>query len=174
MADPRLTGILLVGGRSRRFGSPKALARYRGETLADRAWRLLDEACDQRVAVGDGGGLSFETIPDAVEDGGPLAGIVAGLRAARHEIAVVVPVDAPLLTAAALRELAAGCRDAAVPQTGPLPCALAARVLPELEAALTRGELALRRAFASLDTARVELDPAVLANVNTRAELERL
>jgi molybdenum cofactor guanylyltransferase len=174
MADPRLTGILLVGGRSRRFGSPKALAPYRGDTLAARAWRLLDEACEQRIAVGDVGGLPFETIPDAVDDGGPLAGIVAGLRAARHEIALVVPVDAPLLTAAALHELAEGCRDAAVPQTGPLPCALATRVLPELEASLARGELELRHAFAPLDTARVELDLALLANVNTRAELERL
>ena len=47
-----LTGVLLVGGASTRFGSPKALARFDGETLAERAWRLLGEACDERIAVG--------------------------------------------------------------------------------------------------------------------------
>ena len=44
-----LTGVLLVGGASTRFGSPKALARFRGETLAERAWRTLGEACDERL-----------------------------------------------------------------------------------------------------------------------------
>ena len=35
------TGVLLVGGASERFGSPKALASFRGETLGERAWRIL-------------------------------------------------------------------------------------------------------------------------------------
>ena len=39
-----VTGVLLVGGASARFGSPKALARFGDETLADRAWRTLGEA----------------------------------------------------------------------------------------------------------------------------------
>jgi molybdopterin-guanine dinucleotide biosynthesis protein A len=43
---------LLVGGASTRFGSPKALALVDGETLAARAWRLLGDACDERIAVG--------------------------------------------------------------------------------------------------------------------------
>jgi len=42
----------LVGGASRRFGSPKALAVFRGETLAEGAWRVLGEACDELIAVG--------------------------------------------------------------------------------------------------------------------------
>src|SRR5262249_61631650 len=47
VADQQLTGILLVGGASARFGSPKELAEYEGETLEDRAWRLLAETCDE-------------------------------------------------------------------------------------------------------------------------------
>ncbi|MGH2934515.1 MAG: molybdenum cofactor guanylyltransferase [Gaiellaceae bacterium] len=163
MAD-RLTGILLVGGASTRFGSPKALARVGGETLAERAWRVLGEACDERIAVGKGGEeLPFPVLADGVQEHAAIHGLVAGLRAAPTEVSVVLPVDCPNVTAAALRELAAACRDAAVPQTGPLPGAYRKTALPALE----RGELSIARALAGLDVAVVELDEKLLLNVNT-------
>jgi molybdenum cofactor guanylyltransferase len=174
VANRPLTGVLLVGGRSRRFGSPKALAVFEGETFAERAWRLLDEACDERIAAGRADGLPFETVDDAVEGGGPLAGIVAALRAARNDVAVVIAVDTPLLTVAALHALADACRDAAVPPGHPLPCALARRTLAVLEDALARGDLALRAVFERLETATVELDEGLLANVNEPEDLQRL
>ena len=174
MADRGLTGVLLVGGASRRFGSAKALAELDGETLADRAWRLLGDACEERFAVGRGIGLPFPTLPDAVFRGGPLAGIVAGLRAGSHDVAVVIPVDMPLLTVASLHALADACRDVAVPQSGPLPGAYAKRVLPDLERALDRGDFALRHVIAGLDAALVRLADDLLANVNTQNDLERL
>ena len=162
MADRRLTGILLAGGASSRFGSPKALARFEGETLAERAWGLLGEACDERLLVGPGGLADPGT--------GPVAAVAAGLRAATHELAVVIPVDMPLLTVQALHALADACRDAAVAQLGPLPCAVARHALPAFEA----GERRLGSALEALDTAHVELDERLLANVNTRADLDRL
>jgi molybdopterin-guanine dinucleotide biosynthesis protein A len=168
VADHQLSGILLVGGASTRFGSPKALARFEGETLAERAWRLLGEACDERIAVGRGEGLPFPVLAD--EGTGPVAAIAAGLRAAQHEVAVVVPVDMPLLTAGALRLLARGCRDAAVAQAGPLPCAVAGRTLPAFET----GERRLRTVLAGLDTARIELDDRLLENVNEPGDLRRI
>jgi molybdopterin-guanine dinucleotide biosynthesis protein A len=162
VADRGLTGILLAGGSSSRFGSPKELAEYAGETLADRAWRLLGAACDERIAVGPAGLNDPGT--------GPVAAIAAGLRAATHQLAVVIPVDMPLLTPEALRMLADSCRDAAVAQAGPLPCAVARSALPAFET----GERRLRTVLDGLDTARVELDELLLANVNTRDDLDRL
>lgn len=167
-APEELSGILLVGGSSSRFGSPKALARFEGETLAERAWRLLEEACEERIAVGRLEALPFPAVGD--EGAGPVAAIAAGLREATHDVAVVIPVDMPLLTLTALRLLAAACRDAAVAQAGPLPCAVARRALPSFE---TR-ERRLRTVLDGLDTARVELDPLLLANVNEPADLHRI
>jgi len=162
VARRRLTGVLLVGGASARFGSPKDLAEYGGETLRARAWRILGEACDERIAVGR----------DGLDDPGtgPVAAIAVGLRAASHDLAIVIPVDMPLLTVAALHALADACRDAAVAQRGPLPCAVARRVLPAFET----GEQRLRTVLTGLDTATVELDERVLVNVNTPAELDTL
>jgi molybdenum cofactor guanylyltransferase len=163
-----LSGILLVGGASSRFGSPKALARLDGETLAERAWRLLGEVCAERFAVGRLDGLPFSALED--EGTGPVAAIAAGLHSAGHDVAVVMPVDMPLLTPDALRLLAAACRDAAVAQEGPLPCAVARRTMPAFET----GERKLRTVLDALDTARVELDPALLLNVNEPSDLRRL
>jgi molybdenum cofactor guanylyltransferase len=177
VADRTLTGVLLVGGASTRFGSPKALAQLDGETLAERAWRLLGAACGERLAVGkraDGLELPFPLLDDGSNVRAPIAGLVAGLRAAANDVVVAIPVDLPLLQASALAELAARCRDAAVPPSGPLPGAYRRSALPVLEQALAAGELRLRDALAQLDVAVVELDAIQLTNVNEPADLERL
>jgi len=169
-----LTGILLVGGASSRFGSPKALVRFRGETLAERAWRTLGEACAHRLAVGkasDGLALPFPVLDDGSSERASIVGLVAGLRAAPTDLCVVLPVDCPCMTSAALLALAEACREAAVPQVGPLPGAYRREAaLPALES----GELSIRRALEGLDVAVIELEPGLLANVNTRADLARL
>jgi molybdenum cofactor guanylyltransferase len=174
----RLTGVLLVGGASTRFGSPKALARLGGETLAERAWRTLGDTCDERIAVGKaaGPGLPFPVVDDGTEVRAPIAGVVAGLAAAETDLAVCVPVDCPLVTPELLRALADACAgvDAAVPQTGPLPGAYRKSALPVLQRRLAAERLSLRDALRELDTRAVELDEALLVNVNTPGVLERL
>jgi molybdenum cofactor guanylyltransferase len=179
LAAERLTGILLVGGASARFGSPKALAELRGETLADRAWRTLGEACDVRIAVGktaDGLELPFPVVDDGTQVRAPIAGVVAGLAAAGTDLTVVLPVDCPLVTPDLLRALADACQgaDAAVPQTGPLPGAYRKTALPVLQRRLAAERLSLREALAELHQRTVGLDEALLANVNTPVDLQRL
>ncbi len=177
MADRGLTGVLLVGGGSRRFGSPKALARLDGETLAERGWRVLGEAFDERLAVGkaaDGFELPFPLHDDGTEVRHPAAGIVAALRIAASEVCVVLPVDCPDMTAGALLALGEACGDAARPagDAGPLPGAFRRTALPALERCLAE-QASLTRALAPLDVRRVELDPVLYADVDTRAELSR-
>ena len=47
-------------------------------------------------------------------------------------------------------------------------------MLPALEAALAAGRLSLRDALVGLDRLVVEIDPALLVNVNTPDELARI
>jgi molybdopterin-guanine dinucleotide biosynthesis protein A len=173
VAGRALTGALLVGGASRRFGGPKALARIDGETFVDRGRRVLAEACDEVLVVGKHGELPFDVLDDGSDVRAPIAGVVAGLRAAANDVVVFLPVDCPWMTAAALRALGEACRDAAVPPSGPLPGAWARSALPVLEARLVNGPLALHRAYDELDVATVDLDPTVLADVDTPADLRR-
>ena len=82
----------------------------------------------------------------------------------------MIPVDMPRLTVAALHELAAACRDAAVAQNGPLPCAVARRAFPAFET----DERRVRTVLARLDTVSITLLEAALANINDRDDLQRL
>ena len=169
-----VTGVLLVGGGSRRFGSPKALARIGEKTFSDIAWERL-AWCDERLAYGklvDGLALGFPVRDDDSCVRAPLAGVVAGLRAARFDVIVALPVDLPLVTDEALQTLVSACGgDAAVPQTGPLPGAYRRSALPVLERRLRTRELALAAALEELETRVVEVDPRLLANINRPQDL---
>ena len=161
------TGVLLVGGASERFGSPKALAWFRGETLAERAYRTLSGVCDEVIAVGkadDALALPFSVLDDGAEERAPVFGVVAGLRAMTNDTAIVLPVDCPLVTPDLLGELV---RASAVPTSAPLPGAYPKSLLPELELRVARGELSLRGA----NPRTIEVDDDLLLNANTPTDL---
>jgi molybdopterin-guanine dinucleotide biosynthesis protein A len=171
-----VTGVLLVGGASRRFGSPKALARFQGEVLGERAHRVLEEAFGRVLVVGKAGddlGLPFDVVDDGSEVRAPIVGLVAALRHAETDVSVVLPTDMPLVSAELLLRLAAEVEghDVAVPPTGPLPGAYRKSALPVLEARLAAGELALYRALEELSVRVVETEEEELRNVNTPADL---
>ena len=162
----RLTGILLVGGGSERFGSPKALADFHGETLAERGRRILEEACDELLVVGKSDdGLPFAVIDDGVSSRAPVHGVIAGLRIARHGVVVALPVDMPLVTPALLRAL--GRAEAVPSERVPLPGAYPRRLLPLLERRVAAGELSLR----GVNPTTLDVPEALLADADTPADL---
>jgi len=171
VSEPGLTGILLVGGASRRFGSPKAVARFGDETLAEHGHRLLAEACAEVLVVGKAGeleGLPFPVVDDGAVERAPVYGLIAGLRRASHEVVVALPVDMPLVTADALRALGGA---GAVPSSRvPLPGAYPRTLLPELERRVAAGELSLR----GVNPATFELPEELLADADTPETLALL
>jgi aminoglycoside 6-adenylyltransferase len=159
--------VLLLGGASSRFGSPKALASFRGETLAERGWRVLGDVFEEVIAVGKAENaldLPFPILDDGSEEQAPVFGVLAGLRAASRDVSMVVPVDCPLVSGPTLRRLA---EERAVPQTGPLPGAYPKDLLQALERRVAEGELSLR----GVNPTVVEVDERELLNVNTRMDL---
>ena len=176
MARHGVTGVLLVGGASRRFGSPKALARFEGETLAERAYRVLGTACESVIAVGktaDELPLPFPVVDDRSDIRAAIVGLATGLRAATTDLCLVLPVDLPDMTSDALLLLADGAEgvDAAVPQTGPLPGVYRRSILPVVEERIEAHDFALHRLLGELRTRVVELDESLLRNVNQPSDL---
>ncbi len=168
MADRlAVTGVLLLGGASSRFGSPKALARFRGARLAERAHGVLSEVCEEVLAVGkeaDALDLPFPVLDDGVEERAAAYGVAAGVRAAAYDTCIVLPVDCPRVTPELLRSL---IELHAVPGTGPLPGVYTKAMLAELDERIAYGELALR----GVNERAIDLDARLLANANTPLEL---
>jgi molybdopterin-guanine dinucleotide biosynthesis protein A len=165
----RLSGVLLVGGASERFGSPKALAPFRGRTLAEHGRQLLEDACDEVLVVGKAAdGLPFPVIDDGTASRAPMHGVVAGLRVAQHDVVVALPVDVPLVTAEVLRRLGEA---GAVPSPRiPLPGAYPRSLLPELERRIRAGDLSLR----GVNVTTLDVAEELLADADTPARLAEL
>lgn len=115
-----VAGIVLAAGAGRRFGMPKALVEHRGSLLVDRALAALAEGgCDPVVVVL---GASSDEVLARAELTGAVAvvnpmwptGMGSSLRTGLDRVAatscsaaVVLPVDMPGVTAAAVRRLRA-------------------------------------------------------------------
>src|SRR5712691_2371745 len=147
--------LVLAGGESKRFGSDKALAPFRGEPLVAHVLRGLTAAGFAQIALAAKepqryaavaaeveyvSGRGIELLRDVRPIMTPLAGLAAGLRASRHELVFACAADMPFAADAALVDAlfaAVHGHDAAVPEAGgslqPL-CAVWRRA-PCLEAA---------------------------------------
>jgi molybdopterin-guanine dinucleotide biosynthesis protein A len=117
MSGPRVAGLVLAGGLSRRFGREKATALWRGRPLLACSLAALDRACEQ-VAVSAARGSGAESLArgggrrvlhdDPTHPRGPLAGLAAGLAWAAAEgfdALATLPCDTPLVGPAEMRAL---------------------------------------------------------------------
>jgi molybdopterin-guanine dinucleotide biosynthesis protein A len=111
-----VTGVVLAGGRSTRFGSNKLEALDRGIPLLHHAVLRLAEVCAELVVVigpaspepslPRGLGAAVRVARDEREAEGPLAGVVAGLAGAADDLlALIVGGDMPDLSTDVLREM---------------------------------------------------------------------
>jgi molybdopterin-guanine dinucleotide biosynthesis protein A len=100
---------LLIGGKSRRMGRPKALLRVKGETLMEKSVGTLLAVAGGAVLLGSGEvPVSLETvsrIPDAPGVAGPMAGMLAAFRWDPHSAWIISAVDMPLMEKDAWRWL---------------------------------------------------------------------
>lgn len=94
-----LGGIILAGGRSARLGREKALLKWHGELLIQRAVRLMQTVCAEVVVVTSSEAVRqavpVRTVPDVQPGRGPLGGLYAGLQAMSQEYKAVVACDMP-------------------------------------------------------------------------------
>lgn len=120
--------VVLAGGESRRFGSDKALAQFRGEPLIGRVMRTLRDAGFAQVIIAAKDTARYapfaganDLVPDVRPVQTPLAGLAAGLRASRHPLVFACAADMPFAADGPLIDALTAAiegHDAAVPHAG--------------------------------------------------------
>lgn len=183
-----VTGIVLAGGLGRRMGGvDKGLKELRGKPMVQWVLERLAPQVDDIVINANQNLERYRAFgPRVVSDeiggfAGPLAGLHAGLKAAKHSLVVTVPCDSPFLPADLVSRLTAslGSNDLAVAKTGAQPhpvFALVRRHCREsLEAFLAQGGRKIDAWYASLKVVEVNFDDEADAfrNLNTPEELAK-
>jgi molybdopterin-guanine dinucleotide biosynthesis protein A len=194
MTARRVTGVVLAGGRSSRFGRDKLAERIDGRTLLDSAVDGVTPASTEILVVAaPDAALNFpggtRLVHDPVAFEGPLAGVAAGLRAAHESIVLVVGGDMPTLVGAVIDSMlvaldAPGVEAAVLEHEGrarPLPIALHRdAALAAADRLLADGERRLRALIGTLETTVIpeamwrSLDPygMTVRDIDTPADLE--
>jgi molybdopterin-guanine dinucleotide biosynthesis protein A len=191
VTGPRVSVVILAGGRSSRFGRDKLAEPIDGRPLLDHvidAVRLL--AAEILVVAGPDATPAVagdvRLVHDDVAFEGPLVGARAGLVAASESIVLLVGGDMPGLVDGVLRSMVdlLESADAVVleheERPRPLPMAVRReRGLSAVEGLLGQGERRLRALIDVLETRTIaettwrDLDPtgATLRDIDTEADL---
>ncbi|MFC1889078.1 molybdenum cofactor guanylyltransferase [Thermodesulfobacteriota bacterium] len=186
-----VTGVILAGGRSRRFGSDKTFAEIAGKSFIERVSSILTGLFENVIIVGrdpiDFEGLGTTAVSDALPDLGALGGIYTGLLYAATPYIFVAACDMPLLNPKCVRiilDRAAGY-DIVVPwlQDGqhPLHAAYSRKCIPHMERAVKEGELKVISLLQELRTLKLTeadftaIDPNLnsFLNINTQDDYKR-
>lgn len=192
---PGVAGVILAGGRSKRFGRNKALADLAGKPLIEYVATTLGTLFSScLLATSDPEPYSFLGLPvtaDRHENCGPLGGIHSALLTISEPRAFIVGCDMPLLAPELIRFLCELERestrwDAVIPWLilGPEPlCGVYHKsALPAIEAQIRNKEKQLGRLLKKIrlravsegEILRVVPDLRSLHNVNQPADLEAI
>jgi molybdopterin-guanine dinucleotide biosynthesis protein A len=182
-----VSGVVLAGGQGRRMGGvDKGLQPFRGKPMVQWAIERLAPQVDEILVNANQnfheyGKFGYPVVRDEIGGfSGPLAGLHAGMKAARCDLVVTVPCDSPFLAPDLVSRLKQSLKDndLAVARTGDQPhpvfVLVRKRVLGNLEAFLAAGGRKIDLWYASLRFVEVAFDDEAEAfrNINTPEELK--
>jgi molybdopterin-guanine dinucleotide biosynthesis protein A len=184
---PPVSGLILSGGQGVRMGRrDKGLQPVDGRPVIVRVIGRLQPQVSEIIISANRNLAEYAAFGHPVVcdrlGAGPLAGLHAGLEAARHDLVAVAPCDAPDLPADLVVRLAAALGDtpapAAVAATGdriqPVFALVRKSALPRLAAYLAEGGRKAHAWFGN-DAITVPFDDeaAAFANLNTPEDFLR-
>lgn len=184
-----ITGIVLAGGKSSRFGSNKALADFNGIPLIERVIGVLKSVFTNLIIITNSPlEYSYLKIPlyqDLVKGLGPVGGIYTGLDAIADGWAFFCACDMPFINRDLVRyitEVKDGF-DAVVPKVDwkiePLHALYSKRCLPAIKKLIYNEEYQTIKSFKDINVRFIEedeirrFDPELktFLNVNKQDEL---
>ena len=183
-----VSGVVLAGGRSSRFGRDKALELWRGKTLLEHALASLED-CTERFVIGGTseryGFAGVPVYPDLEPFQGSLYGLARALEIAPSDRVAVMACDMPRLSSEFWNFMAnLEPAQVVIPENAdgflePLAAIYDRSCLPTIQIALEAKQLRMTGWHANLKVRIIswtELEPRfgarLFRNVNTQADLE--
>ena len=188
-----LGSIILAGGQSERMGEPKEGLPFGDSTLLDRACSMLMECSHPVIVVARDEKQELPPLPieidvhtDFESDGGPLVGLVSGMRVveSKCDAVFVTACDMPFVTPRTIAALADLLTDVDVvmprldDKLQPLAAVYKTSILPTAEKLVAAGERTPRalveavpsRVLEPADLDSLGLGREFLRNINTPEE----
>ncbi|MFY9397717.1 MAG: molybdenum cofactor guanylyltransferase [Desulfomonilia bacterium] len=182
-----MTGTVLIGGKSSRFGRDKVVTPMGERMLVERVTEVIAPLFDEVILIGHRrpGLEAFSIVEDLVPGQGPLGGIRTALSVSKTSHCFVFAADMPNLDRSFIEYMisVSGDHDIVIPVWSqgrePLHAIYHRRILPVVEELLESGT---HRIFDLLNSVnplvipeeiiRRYTDPAVIfANINTLSDL---
>ncbi|MDY6970726.1 MAG: molybdenum cofactor guanylyltransferase [Thermodesulfobacteriota bacterium] len=187
-----VTGIILAGGKSRRYGKNKALAKVGGIPLIERVISVMKSVFHDLIVVTNTpeeyAYLGLPMYEDPIKGLGPLGGIFAGLEALANDAGFFVACDMPFLNKGLIRHMVEirDDFDVVIPRMSwkleSLHALYRNRCLPAIKKLIDSREYQIFRFFPEVSVRYVDedeirgFDPELRSflNVNRPRELRRL
>ncbi|MBN2373526.1 molybdenum cofactor guanylyltransferase MobA [bacterium] len=186
------TGVILAGGKGKRFGKNKALTRINGKCLIEWIIQTYKEIFDEIIiSTNDPSAYQFtgiKIVKDLIPHKGPLVGIYSCLRESMDDRIFVSACDMPFIKTSLINYMVRkSCGyDVVVPSLGeerlePLHALYAKSCLPAIEKAIDKDEKRIISFYADVRVYKMEkeemlpYDPGLTSffNINTKEDIEK-
>ena len=191
MTLPKITALILAGGRGSRMGSvDKGLQLFKGKPMVAHVLERMSPQVDEVIinanrSIDQYAAFGHRVVPDTIDGfAGPLAGLHVGLMQATTSLLVTAPCDSPFLPLDLVTRLhtamEVGNVDLAVAKTydqaHPVFCLVKRDLEPHLREFLASGQRKIDKWYATLRVVEVQFDDqeSAFANINTEVELREL
>jgi molybdopterin-guanine dinucleotide biosynthesis protein A len=187
-----ISGVILAGGKSSRYGKNKALEKIDGVPLIERVVSVMGSVFEHLIVItntpDDYGYLNLPMYGDLIRGLGPIGGIYTGLSVIPNNFGFFVACDMPLLNQGLIRHMTENRAefDVVVPRIKGMMETLHAiygkGCVPAIKNLIASGEYQTVRIFKDLSVRYIDedeirsIDPGLRSfiNINRPQELRRL
>ncbi len=186
---PPIQSLILTGGKSTRMGTDKAMLKYHGVSQREYLYNLLSDIfpkkneTEKRVhySVRENQAIDGNVIADTFKDLGPFGGICSAFQKDPNSAWFVIATDLPFIDKGVIElllknrnpsKMATALKGKGKQFPEPLITIWEPKAYPILLSYLAQGYSCPRKVLINSDVEIVEVDDAIIRNVNTPEEYE--
>jgi len=174
-----VTGLILLGGKSSRYGSNKALVEIEGVRLVDRVAGVMKSIFHRVILLTNTPeeytDLRLPMVEDLIMGLGPMGGIYTGLMAMSDETGFLVACDMPFLSGKLIRHMVEvrDDFDTVVPRMDwmlePLHALYSKKCIPVIREAIEERQYQIAKCFAGMRVRYVDEEELRLCDPDLRS-----